>query len=59
MPGDYRQRLAEAEALLRRARDERERAAFQEIVNTWRRLIDEAAMDGRVDAPAAAWPQAR
>lgn len=38
MPGNYSDRVREAEALVLRARDARERAAFEEIVNIWRRL---------------------
>ena len=38
MPGNYQDRLREAEALVQRARDAHERQAFEEIANIWRRL---------------------
>ena len=38
MPGNYSDRVREAEALVKRARDARERAAFEEIAAIWRRL---------------------
>ena len=40
MPGNYRDRLRDAEALATRARNERERLAFEEIVSIWRRLAE-------------------
>ena len=39
MPGDYRDRLREAEALVARARTPVERRAFEEIADVWRRLL--------------------
>jgi len=39
VPGDYRDRLREAEALVARARTPVERRAFEEIADVWRRLL--------------------
>jgi hypothetical protein len=42
MPGAYRERAAEAQALARRARTPEERKAFQEIAELWQRLAAQA-----------------
>jgi hypothetical protein len=39
MPGDYRERLELADALVQRARNARERETFEEIAATWRRVM--------------------
>jgi len=40
MPGNYLDRLKEAEELAKRARNDRERVAFDEIASIWRRLAE-------------------
>jgi hypothetical protein len=41
MPGDYRERLKEAEMWVIRARTSQEREAFETIVAIWRRLVEQ------------------
>jgi len=43
MPGNYRERLKEAEAWIARARTPEERKAFEAIADVWRKLIENQA----------------